>query len=108
MKLFYNEPIFFEKNRVARVYTGGKLFSEFFGDDSEDGFFPEEWVVSTVHALNEGSKLCFCLNERLVLITKVTQQHVSPALQLTKLFLGISVQLIAGHKLDPVEHTHVV
>ena len=55
MKLFYNEPIFFEKNRVARVYTGGKLFSEFFGDDSEDGFFPEEWVVSTVHALNEGS-----------------------------------------------------
>ncbi len=53
--MFYDRPIFFEKNRVARVYTGGKLFSEFFGDDSEDGFFPEEWVVSTVHALNEGS-----------------------------------------------------
>lgn len=53
--MFYDEPIFFEKNRVARVYTGGKLFSEFFGDDSKDGFFPEEWVASTVHALNEGS-----------------------------------------------------
>lgn len=53
--MFYNEPIFFEKNRVFRVYLGGKLFSDFFGDDSEDGFYPEEWVVSSVHALNEGS-----------------------------------------------------
>lgn len=53
--MFYEEPLFFEKNRVFRVYTGGKLFADFFGDDSEDGFYPEEWVVSTVHALNEGS-----------------------------------------------------
>ncbi len=53
--MFYNEPIFFEKNRVFRVYTGGKLFSEFFGDNSEDGFYPEEWVASSVKALNEGS-----------------------------------------------------
>ena len=53
--MFYDKPIFFEKNRVFRVYTGGKLFSEFFGDDSEDGFYPEEWVVSSVRALNEGS-----------------------------------------------------
>ncbi len=53
--MFYNEPIFFEKNRVFRVYTGGKLFSEFFGDDSTDGFYPEEWVASSVKALNEGS-----------------------------------------------------
>lgn len=53
--MFYNEPIFFEKNRVFRVYTGGKLFSEFFGDDSTDGFYPEEWVASSVRALNEGS-----------------------------------------------------
>lgn len=53
--MFYNEPIFFEKNRVFRVYTGGKLFSEFFGDDSQDGFYPEEWVASSVKALNEGS-----------------------------------------------------
>ena len=53
--MFYNEPIFFEKNRVFRIYTGGKLFSEFFGDDSTDGYYPEEWVASSVKALNEGS-----------------------------------------------------
>ena len=53
--MFYNYPIFFEKNRVFRVYTGGKLFADFFGDDSTDGNYPEEWVVSCVHALNEGS-----------------------------------------------------
>lgn len=53
--MFYNEPIFFEKNRVFRVYKGGKLFSEFFGDNSDDGNYPEEWVASSVRALNKGS-----------------------------------------------------
>ncbi len=53
--MFYNKPVFFEKNRVFRVYTGGKLFADFFGDDSTDGFYPEEWVASSVKALNEGS-----------------------------------------------------
>ncbi len=53
--MFYNYPIFFEKNRVFRVYKGGKLFSDFFSDDSTDGNYPEEWVVSSVHALNDGS-----------------------------------------------------
>lgn len=53
--MFYNKPIFFEKNRVFRVYTGGKLFADFFSDDSTDGFYPEEWVASSVKALNEGS-----------------------------------------------------
>lgn len=48
-------PIFFERNRVARVYTGGKLFADFFGDEPIDGYQPEEWVGSTVKALNEGS-----------------------------------------------------
>jgi mannose-6-phosphate isomerase len=50
-----NKPIFFEKNRVARVYTGGKLFADFFGDGSEDGFYPEEWIASAVRAINKGS-----------------------------------------------------
>lgn len=49
-------PIFFEKNRVWRVYTGGALFADFFGDDSTDGFEPEEWVASSVKALNKISK----------------------------------------------------
>ncbi len=49
-------PIFFEKNRVGRVYTGGALFADFFGDDSTDGFEPEEWVASSVKAINTISK----------------------------------------------------
>ena len=53
--MFYDYPVFFEKNRVWRVYKGGKLFSQFFSDDSEDSNYPEEWVVSSVTALNEGS-----------------------------------------------------
>lgn len=53
--MFFEYPIFFEKNRVYRVYTGGKLFADFFSDDSVESFYPEEWVVSAVHALNEGS-----------------------------------------------------
>ena len=45
-------PIFFERNRVFRVYRGGRLFHEFFGDPDEDGSFPEEWIASTVAAQN--------------------------------------------------------
>lgn len=48
-------PIFFNRNRVARVYTGGKLFHSFFGDQAVDGNLPEEWVASRVKALNEPS-----------------------------------------------------
>ncbi len=47
------EPIFFERNRVGRVYTGGKLFHDFFGDEPVDGFLPEEWIASSVKALNK-------------------------------------------------------
>ncbi len=54
-KFIASNPVFFEKNRVFRVYLGGKLFSEFFSDDSEDSFYPEEWVCSSTVALNEGS-----------------------------------------------------
>lgn len=49
-------PVFFKKNRVGRIYTGGALFSGFFGDNSKDGFEPEEWVVSSVKAINKVSK----------------------------------------------------
>lgn len=48
-----SEPIFFEKNRVNRVYTGGALFADFFGDNSTDGYEPEEWVASVVMAINK-------------------------------------------------------
>lgn len=52
MKQLWQRPVFFERNRVFRVYLGGKLFSDFLGDAPEDGFYPEEWVASTVHAMN--------------------------------------------------------
>jgi mannose-6-phosphate isomerase len=48
-------PVFFERNRVFRVYRGGKLFHEFFGDTPEDSNYPEEWVASSVKALNKDS-----------------------------------------------------
>lgn len=50
------EPIFFERNRVGRVYTGGKLFSGLFGDEPIDNYEPEEWIASGVKALNKDSK----------------------------------------------------
>ena len=52
MEINCKSPIFFERNRVWRVYTGGKLFSDFFGDEPKDNFYPEEWVASSVKALN--------------------------------------------------------
>ena len=45
-------PVFFRRNRVFRVYLGGKLFHDFMGDEPVDGNFPEEWVCSSVRALN--------------------------------------------------------
>lgn len=51
-KQLWQRPVFFERNRVFRVYLGGKLFHDFLGDAPEDGFHPEEWVASTVHAMN--------------------------------------------------------
>ena len=48
-------PIFFERNRVYRIYKGGKLFHDFFGgqDPQKDSNEPEEWVASSVKALNK-------------------------------------------------------
>lgn len=46
-------PIFFERNRVFRLYKGGLLFNKFFNDKAEDGNIPEEWIASSVKALNK-------------------------------------------------------
>ncbi len=48
-------PVFFEQNRARRCYCGGALFADFFGDNSTDGFKPEEWVCSTTEALNDNT-----------------------------------------------------
>ena len=45
-------PIFFEKNRVYRIYLGGKGYADLCSDGSEDGYFPEEWIASKVKAIN--------------------------------------------------------
>lgn len=48
-----SEPIFFERNRVYRIYLGGKSFGNFFnGDEGVDNYFPEEWIASCVKAIN--------------------------------------------------------
>ena len=49
------QPIFFERNRVYRIYKGGKPFKKLFCDGYDDGLdnmFPEEWIASKVKAIN--------------------------------------------------------
>ena len=55
IKKLVNEPIFFERNRVYRIYNGGKPYKELFNDGYDDGtdnMFPEEWIASKVKAIN--------------------------------------------------------
>ena len=47
-------PVFFKRNRVFRVYLGGKLFADMLGDEPVDGNLPEEWICSSVRAINPG------------------------------------------------------
>ena len=51
-KVLASRPIFFERNRVYRVYLGGKQYAKLCGDKPEDNFFPEEWIASKVKAIN--------------------------------------------------------
>ncbi len=50
--MIYNEPVFFEHNRVWRCYSGGKLLDFFAGGDFGDSMYPEEWIASSVKAKN--------------------------------------------------------
>ncbi len=55
IKKLVSEPIFFERNRVYRIYLGGKPYKNIFNDGYDDGtdnMFPEEWVASKVKAIN--------------------------------------------------------
>lgn len=55
IKDIVREPIFFERNRVYRIYLGGKPYKKIFNDGYDDGtdnMFPEEWVASKVKAIN--------------------------------------------------------
>jgi len=50
----WNYPVFFRKNRVFRVYLGGKLLDAFVGGEGPDCNYPEEWICSAVRAINPG------------------------------------------------------
>ena len=55
IKQLVQEPIFFERNRVYRIYKGGMPYKELFNDGFDDGtdnMFPEEWIASKVKAIN--------------------------------------------------------
>ncbi|MBE5734372.1 MAG: mannose-6-phosphate isomerase [Clostridiales bacterium] len=55
IKKIVSEPIFFERNRVYRIYKGGMPYKELFNDGFDDGtdnMFPEEWIASKVKAIN--------------------------------------------------------
>ncbi len=57
IKKIVSQPIFFERNRVYRIYKGGMPYKELFNDekgydDGTDNMFPEEWVASKVKAIN--------------------------------------------------------
>ena len=55
IKQLVKEPIFFERNRVYRIYKGGMPYKELFNDGYDDGtdnMFPEEWIASKVKAIN--------------------------------------------------------
>lgn len=51
-KQIASRPVFFKRNRVFRVYLGGAAYKAFTGEDEKDCFFPEEWIASTVKAIN--------------------------------------------------------
>ena len=57
IKNIISEPLFFERNRVYRIYLGGSSYKELFNDpndydDGTDNMFPEEWIASKVKAIN--------------------------------------------------------
>lgn len=50
-----NNPIKLLPERAWRKYLGGKLIDELHGNfDTKDTSFPEEWLMSTVKAINHG------------------------------------------------------
>jgi len=48
----FHHPIFFNRNRVFRIYLGGKGYHKLLGDPNKNNLFPEEWICSKVKAIN--------------------------------------------------------
>ncbi|WP_162047871.1 class I mannose-6-phosphate isomerase [Vibrio taketomensis] len=55
MKNYQEDIICFKRNRVWRTYQGGMLLDKINNHPSpQDSHFPEEWIASTVKAVNSG------------------------------------------------------
>lgn len=54
MEKYTEQPIFFNRNRVWRVYKGGALLERLIegNEKGEDSDYPEEWIASVVEAIN--------------------------------------------------------
>jgi mannose-6-phosphate isomerase len=53
----YDSVVFFEPNRVWRVYSGGRLLDEFCGGAvGADSNLPEDWLASTTRAVNRDNQ----------------------------------------------------
>lgn len=48
----FHYPLFFNRNRVFRIYLGGKGYHKLLGDPNRNNLFPEEWICSKVKAIN--------------------------------------------------------
>ena len=55
MNTAFDSPIRLRSERAWRTYHGGKLLDELHGiSPAEDTHFPEDWIISTVRAINAG------------------------------------------------------
>ena len=55
MDIGYDSPIRLRSERAWRTYHGGKLLDELHGiSPARDSHFPEDWIISTVRAINAG------------------------------------------------------
>ena len=51
----YTAPVRLKSERAWRTYHGGRLIDEMQGlPSSSDTHFPEDWIMSTVRAINAG------------------------------------------------------
>ena len=55
MSIAFDSPVRLRSERAWRTYHGGKLLDELHGiSPAQDSHFPEDWIISTVRAINAG------------------------------------------------------
>ncbi|MDE3056502.1 MAG: hypothetical protein KGJ59_00910 [Bacteroidota bacterium] len=84
LKSLAQTPLLLEPNRVWRFYEGGKMIERFQGNSAgADSLYPEEWVGSTVQAVNPGEH--YKTGEGLAVISRGLPEPV-PLKSLTEQF----------------------